>query len=214
MAVLDPVKVIITNYEEGKTEFLPAENNPEDEHAGHRDIPFGRELWIERDDFMTSPPPKYFRLGPGLKVRLKHAYIIECTDYKTDENGQVTEVHCIYFPESKSGEDKSGIKVKGTMHWLSSAHAQSAEVRLYDRLFNVENPASEEGDFKDFISEDSLKIISTAYIEPALKEASMQDRFQFIRLGYFCLDKNSKTDHLIFNRTVGLKDSWAKEMKK
>ncbi len=214
MAVLDPIKVIITNYEEGKTEFLPAENNPEDEHAGHRDIPFGRELWIERDDFMTSPPPKYFRLGPGLKVRLKHAYIIECTDYKTDENGQVTEVHCIYFPESKSGEDKSGIKVKGTMHWLSSAHAQSAEVRLYDRLFNVENPASEEGDFKDFISEDSLKIISTAYIEPALKEAAMQDRFQFIRLGYFCLDKNSKTDHLIFNRTVGLKDSWAKEMKK
>ncbi len=214
MAVLDPIKVIITNYEEGKTEFLPAENNPEDEHAGHRDIPFGRELWIERDDFMTSPPPKYFRLGPGLKVRLKHAYIIECTDYKTDENGQVTEVHCIYFPESKSGEDKSGIKVKGTMHWLSSAHAQSAEVRLYDRLFNVENPASEEGDFKDFISEDSLKIISTAYIEPALKEAAMQDRFQFIRLGYFCLDKNSKSDHLIFNRTVGLKDSWAKEMKK
>jgi glutaminyl-tRNA synthetase len=214
MAVLDPIKVIITNYEEGKTEFLPAENNPEDEHAGHRDIPFGRELWIERDDFMTSPPPKYFRLGPGLKVRLKHAYIIECTDYKTHDNGQVTEVHCIYFPESKSGEDKSGIKVKGTMHWLSSAHAQSAEVRLYDRLFNVENPASEEGDFKDFISEDSLKIISTAYIEPALKEASMQDRFQFIRLGYFCLDKNSKTDHLIFNRTVGLKDSWAKEMKK
>jgi glutaminyl-tRNA synthetase len=214
MAVLDPIKVIITNYEEGKTEFLPAENNPEDEHAGHRDIPFGRELWIERDDFMTSPPPKYFRLGPGLKVRLKHAYIIECTDYKTDENGQVTEVHCVYFPESKSGEDKSGIKVKGTMHWLSSAYAQSAEVRLYDRLFNVENPASEEGDFKDFISEDSLKIISTAYIEPALKEATMQDRFQFIRLGYFCLDKNSKTDHLIFNRTVGLKDSWAKEMKK
>jgi len=214
MAVLDPIKVIITNYPEGQTETLHAENNPEDEHAGNRDISFSRELWIERDDFMPTPPPKYFRLGPGLKVRLKHAYIIECTDFKMDENGQVTEVHCIYFPESKSGEDKSGIKVKGTMHWLNCASAKTAEVRIYDRLFNVENPASEEGDFKDYINTASLTVISNAYIEASLSDANMDDRFQFIRLGYFCLDKNSTPEHLVFSRTVGLKDSWAKEMKK
>lgn len=214
MAVLDPIKVIITNYPEGQTETLNAENNPEDEHAGHRDISFSRELWIERDDFMPTPPPKYFRLGLGLKVRLKHAYIIECTDFKMDENGQVTEVHCIYFPESKSGEDKSGIKVKGTMHWLNCASAKTAEVRIYDRLFNVENPASEEGDFKDYINSASLTVIPNAYIETSLAEANMNDRFQFIRLGYFCLDKNSTPENLVFNRTVGLKDSWAKEMKK
>jgi glutaminyl-tRNA synthetase len=214
MAVLDPIKVIITNYPEGQTETLHAENNPEDEHAGHRDILFSRELWIERDDFMPSPPPKYFRLGPGLKVRLKHAYIIECTDFKMDENGQVTEVHCIYFPESKSGEDKSGIKVKGTMHWLNCASAKTAEVRIYDRLFNVENPASEDGDFKDYLNSASLTVIPNAYIEASLSDANMDDRFQFIRLGYFCLDKNSTPEHLVFNRTVGLKDSWAKEMKK
>jgi glutaminyl-tRNA synthetase len=214
MAVLDPIKVIITNYDEHASEILLAENNPEDPNVGHREISFGRELWIEREDFMPEPPPKYFRLGPGLKVRLKHAYIIECTSFKTNENGQVSEIHCTYFPESKSGEDKSGIKVKGTMHWLHAASAQTAEVRLYDRLFTVENPASEEGDFKDFINPDSLQIIQKAYIEPALLEATLADRFQFLRLGYFCLDKKATSEHLIFNRTTGLKDSWAKEVKK
>jgi glutaminyl-tRNA synthetase len=214
MAVLDPIKVIITNYDEHASEILLAENNPEDPNGGHREISFGRELWIEREDFMPEPPPKYFRLGPGLKVRLKHAYIIECTSFKTNENGQVSEIHCTYFPESKSGEDKSGIKVKGTMHWLHAASAQTAEVRLYDRLFTVENPASEEGDFKDFINPDSLQIIQKAYIEPALLEATLADRFQFLRLGYFCLDKKATSEHLIFNRTTGLKDSWAKEVKK
>jgi len=214
MAVLDPVKVIITNYQEGQTETLKAENNPEDESAGHREIEFGRELWIERDDFSTNPPPKYFRLGPGLKVRLKHAYIIECTGFKTNEQGEVTEIECVYFPDSKSGADQSGLKVKGTMHWLACHTAQQAEVRLYDRLFNVENPAAEEGDFRSFINPDSLKVLSAAYIEPALTQAGPQDRFQFLRLGYFCLDKSSTPDRPVFNRTVGLKDSWAKEVKK
>lgn len=214
MAVLDPVKVIITNYDELATEVLMAENNPEDSTAGHRELRFGRELWIEREDFMPEPPPKYFRLGPGLKVRLKHAYIIECNSFTTDEQGKVTEIHCTYFPDSKSGEDKSGIKVKGTMHWLHCQSAATAEVRLYDRLFTVENPASEEGDFKDFINTESLQVIQEAYIEPALTEAKIQDRFQFLRLGYFCLDKNSTAEHLVFNRTTGLKDTFAKEVKK
>ncbi|MBP6624472.1 MAG: glutamine--tRNA ligase/YqeY domain fusion protein [Chitinophagaceae bacterium] len=214
MAVLDPVKLVITNYEEGKTEELMAENNPEDEFGGHRSILFGRELWIEREDFLENPPPKYFRLGPGLKVRLKSAYIIECHDVVKNDQGEITEIHCTYFPESKSGQDQSGIKVKGTMHWLHVESAVPAEVRLYDRLFRVEDPASEEGDFKDFVNPDNLKIISKAWVEPALAEASLQDRFQFIRLGYFCLDKLSSPENLIFNKTVGLKDSWAKESKK
>lgn len=208
MAVLDPIKVIITNFEEGHTEILHAENNPEDENAGHRTLEFGKELWIEREDFMENPPPKYFRLGPGLMVRLKHAFIIQCTDFKKDADGRVTEVHCIYFPESKSGQDQSGIKVKGTLHWVSCHAARTAEVRLYDRLFRVENPASEEGDFLSYLNDQSLEVIGQAQIEPILEEANLADRFQFLRLGYFCLDKNSKSDHLIFNRTVSLKDSW------
>ncbi len=214
MAVLDPIKLIITNYPEGQTETLSAENNPEDENGGHREISFSNTLWIEREDFMENPPPKYFRLGKGLKVRLKHAYIVECEDYKTDENGNVTEVYCKYFPESKSGSDTSGIKVKGTMHWLDVATAKEAEIRLYDRLFKVENPAAEEGDFKDYINADSLSIIPKAYIEPALAEAKEADRFQFLRIGYFALDKDSTSDKVVFNKTVGLKDSWAKEQKK
>lgn len=214
MAVLDPIKLIITNYPEGQTEILNAENNPEDENGGHREISFSNTLWIEREDFMENPPPKYFRLGKGLKVRLKHAYIIECEDYKTDENGNVTEVYCKYFPESKSGSDTSGIKVKGTMHWLDVATAKEAEIRLYDRLFKVENPAAEEGDFKDYINADSLSIIPKAYIEPALATATEADRFQFLRIGYFALDKDSTPDKVVFNKTVGLKDSWAKEQKK
>ena len=214
MAVLDPIKLIITNYPEGQTEILSAENNPEDENGGHREISFSNTLWIEREDFMENPPPKYFRLGKGLKVRLKHAYIVECEDYKTDENGNVTEVYCKYFPESKSGSDTSGIKVKGTMHWLDVATAKEAEIRLYDRLFKVENPAAEEGDFKEYINADSLTVIPKAYIEPALGEATEVDRFQFLRIGYFALDKDSTADKLVFNKTVGLKDSWGKEQKK
>lgn len=214
MAVLDPVKLIITNYPEGQSEILKAENNPEDENAGHREITFSRELWIERDDFMENPPAKYFRLAKGHKVRLKHAYIVECEDYKTDENGKVTEIYCKYIPESKSGSDTSGIKVKGTIHWLDVHTAKSAEIRLYDRLFKVENPSAEEGDFKDYINADSLSVIPQAYIEPALTEATEQDRFQFLRIGYFALDKDSTPEHLVFNKTVGLKDSWAKAQQK
>jgi glutaminyl-tRNA synthetase len=214
MAVLDPVKLIITNYEAGVSEELMAENNPEDEQGGARTISFSRELWIEREDFNENPPPKYFRLGPGLKVRLKHAYIIECTGFEKNEQGEITEIYASYFPESKSGQDQSGIKVKGTMHWVDVNTAQPAEVRLYDRLFRVEDPSNEEGDFKEFINPDNLKIISRAWIEPALTQAKDQDRFQFLRLGYFCLDKFSTPEHLIFNKTVGLKDSWAKEVKK
>lgn len=214
MAVLDPIKLIITNYPEGQTETLSAENNPEDENGGHREIGFSNTLWIERDDFMENPPAKYFRLGVGLKSRLKHAYIVECTGFKKDENGNVTEVYCTYFPESKSGSDTSGIKVKGTMHWVDANTAETAEIRLYDRLFKVENPAAEDGDFKDYINTDSLSTISKAYIEPALKDAAAADRFQFLRIGYFTLDKDSTADHIVFNKTVGLKDSWSKEQKK
>lgn len=213
MAVLDPIKLIITNYEDGKTGMLHAENNPEDDNAGSHEIEFGKELWIERDDFMENPPAKFFRLGVGLSTRLKHAYIVTCNDFKKDENGNVTEIFCTYSPESKSGQDTSGIKVKGTIHWVNCATAKTADVRLYDRLFKVENPAKAE-DFKETINENSLQIISKAFIEPALAKASIDDKFQFLRLGYFCLDKNSTTENLIFNKTVGLKDSWAKEVKK
>lgn len=214
MAVLDPVKLIITNYPEGQTEELHAENNPEDAAAGSRNIAFSRELWIEREDFMEAPPKKFFRLGPGLSVRLKHAYIVTCTDFKKDESGKVIEIHCTYLPESKSGSDTSGLKVKGTIHWVSIAHARTAEVRLYDRLFSVEDPSSEAGDFKSYLNPDSLTVIPEAYIEPALAAAQVQDRFQFLRKGYFCVDKDSSAEHLVFNRTVGLKDSWGKEQKK
>lgn len=214
MAVLDPVQLIITNYPEGQSEMLQAENNPEDPQAGHRELPFSRELSIEREDFMAAPPANFFRLGPGLKVRLKHAYIIECTGYEMDAKGRVTKIYCTYFPESKSGSDKSGIKVKGTMHWLSMPHARRAEVRLYDRLFRVENPAAEEGDYRDFLNPDSLRVIPDAMIEPALAEAGADERFQFLRVGYFCRDRDSTSDHPVFNRTVGLKDSWVKESKK
>lgn len=210
MAVLDPVKLIITNYPENQTELLTAENNPEDEHAGHREIPFSREIWIEREDFMENPPKKFFRLGPGLMVRLKYAYIIQCDSFKKDENGKITEIHCTYIPESKSGQDSSGIKVKGTIHWVNAANAVTAEVRLYDRLFRVENPSAEDGDFKEYINPDSLNIIERAYIEPALLGAAQEEHFQFLRKGYFILDKKSSPEHLIFNRTVTLKDSWSK----
>jgi glutaminyl-tRNA synthetase len=163
---------------------------------------------------MEQPPKGYFRLGPGLKTRLKHAYIVECTDYQKDSEGNITEVHCTYIPESKSGNDTSGVKVKGTIHWLDSNSCVTAEVRLYDRLFKVEDPSNEDGDFKSYLNEESLTIIQNALVEPALKSAQSQDRFQFLRNGYFCVDPDSGLDHLIFNKTVGLKDSWAKEQKK
>lgn len=214
MAVLDPIKLIITNYPEGQTEQLEIENNPEDPTAGKRLMPFSHELWIEREDFMEEPPKKFFRLGVGLKVRLKGAYIVECVGYKKDEKGSITEVHCTYIPESKSGQDTSGINVKGTIHWVNVATAQTAEVRLYDRLFKVEDPSSEEGDFKSYINEDSMVVLPSVYIEPALLNAKEGEHFQFLRKGYFCLDSDSTENKLIFNRTVTLKDAWAKEQKK
>ena len=213
MAVLDPVKLIIDNYEEGETEELISENGP-DESLGKRNLPFCNELWIEREDFMEEPAKKWFRLAPGCMVRLKSAYIVKCESFTKDAEGKVTEIHCTYIPESKSGHDTSGINVKGTIHWVSALHAATAEVRLYDRLFTVENPLGEEGDFKDTINPNSLQVIQHAIIEPSLKDATPESRYQFIRKGYFCLDKDSTKDKLVFNRTVTLKDAWAKEVKK
>jgi len=212
-AVLNPMKVVITNFPEGQTEWMETENNPEDPEAGKRPLPFSRELWIEQDDFMENPPPKYFRLSPGGMVRLKSAFIIRCDEAVKDAEGKVTELRCTYIPESRSGQDTSGLKVQGVIHWLSAEHARTAEVRLYDRLFRVEDPAAEE-DFKSTINPDSLHIISQAFVEPALMEAKLGDRFQFTRLGYFCVDPDSKDIEMVFNRTVTLKDTWAKEQKK
>jgi glutaminyl-tRNA synthetase len=211
MVVMDPVKLVISNYPEGSYEMLKGENNPEaEDKGGEREIPFGRELWIDRDDFMENPGKKYFRLGPGLKVRLKHAYIIECESYEKDEQGKITLIRCRYIPESKSGHDTSGLVVKGTIHWVSVKDAIPCELRLYDRLFRVEDPATAEGDFKDHLNPDSLHVIKTAMAEPSLKEAQPGDKYQFIRKGYFCPDKDSSKSRLIFNRTVSLKDSWVK----
>ncbi|MBC8053617.1 MAG: glutamine--tRNA ligase/YqeY domain fusion protein [Sphingobacteriaceae bacterium] len=215
MAVLDPIKLVITNYPDGQGEILHGENNPEAEGGeGIREIPFGKELWIEREDFMENPAKKYFRLGPGLMVRLKHAYIVKCEDFVKDEAGNITEVHCSYIPESKSGEDTSGIHVKGTIHWVNVEHAATAEVRLYDRLFRVEDPGNEERDFKEYINTESLQVIPSAYIEKDLATAELGRGYQFIRKGYFTLDKDSAAEKLVFNRTVTLKDTWAKEVKK
>lgn len=213
MVVFDPVKVVITNYT-GDEEILTSENNPEDPNSGMRDIPFSNELYIEREDFMENPPKKYFRLAPGQMVRLKSAYIIQCNEVIKDADGKVTELHCKYIPESKSGHDTSGIHVKGTLHWVSLKHAINVEVREYDRLFKVEDPTDEEGDFKDYLNPDSLKVVTTAFAEPALKTAKFDERYQFLRKGYFCLDRDSSPSAVIFNRTVGLKDAWAKESKK
>ena len=214
MAVLDPVKLVITNYPEGQEDIFIADNNPEDASAGTREIPFSREVWIEREDFMEVAAKKYFRLAPGNKVRLKNAYIVECTGCAKDDAGNITEVHCSYLPESKSGSDTSGLTVKGTIHWVSIPHAKTAEVRMYDRLFKVEDPANEEGDFKDHINPDSMHILPAVYIEPALVTALPGDRVQFMRKGYFCVDTDSTSKHLVFNRTATLKDAWAKEVKR
>jgi len=180
----------------------------------NREIPFGREIFIEREDFMENPPKKFFRLAPGKRVRLKSAYIIECEKVVKDDQGIITELQCSYLPESKSGSDSSGLKVQGTLHWVSKAHAIGVTLRLYDRLFKVENPSVEAGDFKDYINPDSLRVIENAVAEPSLAEAKSDERFQFIRKAYFCLDRESSESRLIFNRTVTLKDTWAKEIKK
>ncbi len=214
MVVFNPVKLVLTNYEAGREEIVTSENNPEDPDGGVREIPFSGELYIEREDFMENPPKKYFRLAPGQMVRLKSAYIIKCEEVIKDDTGKVTELRCTYIPESKSGHDTSGINVKGTLHWVSVKHAITAEVRLYDRLFKVENPSSEEGDFKDYINPDSLQTITAVYAEPDLMKAKFDEAYQFIRKGYFVLDKDSSTSGIVFNRTVGLKDAWAKEVKK
>jgi glutaminyl-tRNA synthetase len=212
MAVLDPVKLVIDNYPEGKTEIFSNENNPEVEGGdGSREIPFDRELWIERDDFMEVPTKKYFRLGIGLMVRLKSAYIIKGESVVKDADGNITEIHCSYIPESQSGNDTSGINVKGTIHWVSVAHAKTAAVRLYDRLFQVEDPGSEDGDFKDYINPNSLQVLPAVFIESDLANATPGVAVQFMRKGYFTLDKNSTADNLVFNRTVTLKDSWVKK---
>jgi glutaminyl-tRNA synthetase len=213
MVVFDPLKVVITNYEKD-VELLEGEDNPEDEKSGKREIPFGKELYIEREDFMENPPKKYFRLYPGGMVRLKSAYIIRCDEAVKDDKGNITELLCSYFPESRSGHDTSGINVKGTLHWVELTNAITAEVRLYDRLFKVEDPSSEEGDFKDYINPGSLQTITTAYAEPALKNARINERYQFLRKGYFTLDNKDTYARLVFNRTVTLKDAWAKEQKK
>lgn len=211
MAVLDPVKLEITNYPAAEFETLFSENNPEMPETDERLVHFGRDLWIEREDFMEEPSKKWFRLAPGSVVRLKSAYIVRCTGYEKDEHGKLTKVLAEYIPESKSGSDTSGINVKGTIHWISAEHAVVAQVRLYDRLFKVEDPSSEEGDFKDYINPDSLQIIEHAYIEPELLKAQVGEQFQFLRKGYFTLDSvHSTQDKLVFNRTVSLKDTWAK----
>lgn len=215
MVVLDPVKLVVTNYPDGKVEEMEGENNPEAAGGGgSRIIPFTKQLWIEREDFMEEPPKKFFRLGVGLMVRLKNAYIVKCTGFNKDENGKVTEVLAEYFENSRSGHDTSGIVVKGTIHWVSVQHALNAEIRLYDRLFKVENPAVEEGDFKNYINPESLQVIENALIEPDLIKATFDERYQFIRKGYFVLDEDSSEEKIVFNRTVTLKDTWAKETKK
>ena len=215
-AVLNPVKVVLTNYPDDKVEMMSMDNNPEQENAGVHQMPFTREIYIERDDFMEEPPKKFFRMTPGKEVRLKGAYIVMCTGCKKDDDGNVTEIYCEIDPTSRSGEPGSERKVKGTLHWVSASHCVDAEVRLYDRLFAVENPAAEtEKDFRDLLNPDSLKVIQHAKIEPYLAEiAKPEEKFQFQRIGYFCVDPDSTPEKLVFNRTIGLKDSWAKAQKK
>lgn len=210
MVVFDPIKVVITNFEAGKVEMMESEENPEAEEIAKRAVPFSRELYIEREDFMENPPKKFFRLAPGQTVRLKSAYIIRCDNVEKDAAGTIMALHCTYFPESRSGSDTSGIHVKGTLHWVSIAHAIKAEVRLYDRLFSVEDLSQVEGDFRDYLNPDSLQVLPAVYAEPALKDATPEARYQFLRKGYFCLDPDSSGDKLVFNRTVSLRDMWKK----
>jgi glutaminyl-tRNA synthetase len=215
MAVLDPVKVVIDNYPEGQVDYAEVQNNPEDPAAGTRKIPFGREVWIEREDFMEAPAKKFFRMAPGQEVRLRGACLFTCTGVVKDASGAVAEIHGTYDPASKGGNAADGRKIKGTIHWVSAAHAVPLTVRLYDRLFTVPDPMGDESkDFLEFLNPDSLKAVA-AYGEPALKEAQPGERFQFERIGYFCADtRDSKPGEPVFNRTVTLKDSWTKETKK
>ena len=213
-AVLNPVKLIITNYPEGQVEMMEAVNNPEDENSGTHEIAFSRELWMEREDFMEDAPKKFFRMTPGQEVRLKSAYIVKCTGVKKDAEGNIEEIYCEYDPMTKSGMPDANRKVKGTLHWLSVAHSIPAEVRLYDRLFSVENPSADERDFRELINPDSLEVRTNCYVEEYLKDAKPLDHFQFQRIGYFNVDTDSSAEKLVFNRTVSLKDSWAKEQKK
>jgi len=210
--VLDPLRVLITNYPAGKVEDVELINNPEDESMGTRKVPFSNEIFIERDDFMENPPGKFFRLGPGMEVRLKGAYIIKCESFrKNEKTGLIEEVRCTYDPATRSGEHASEKKVKGTLHWVSAQHAVDAEVRLYDRLFNHEDPAGQkEDDYRKFLNPDSLKILNTCKVEPSLRSAGPSGKFQFQRIGYFCVDYDSTESNLIFNRTVSLRDTWAK----
>lgn len=216
MGVIRPLKVTITNYPDDKIEELEAVNNPEDESMGKRTVPFCKEIFIEQDDFMEDPPKKFFRLSPGNEVRLRYAYIIKCEEVVKDGNGNIVELKCTYDPDTKSGTGTSKKKVKGTIHWVSAKHAVKAEVRLYDRLFNVEDPGGDkEVDFKEHINPNSLEIVENALIEPFIKDAKPLDKFQFERLGYFCVDTKYTTDEkLVFNRTVTLRDTWAKMNKK
>jgi len=214
MAVLKPLKVVITNLSENHEEKLTTDNNPEDASRGTRELIFSREIYIEADDFMENPPKKYFRLFPGGMVRLKSAYIIVCDEVIKDKEGNILELHCRYIPESKSGEDTSGIHVKGTLHWVSAKHALTAEARMYDRLFTVELPdADETKDFKEFINPNSLTVLNPIFIEPAAAHLNVGDSIQFLRHGYFCVDPDSTTDKKVFNLTVGLKDTWSKNQK-
>ncbi len=213
MGVLDPLKVIITNYPENSEEMLEAVNNPEDESMGSRNVPFSRELYLEQEDFMEIPVKGYFRLSPGTEVRLRYAYFIKCNDIIRDSSGKIAEIHCTYDPESKGGKAPDGRKVKATLHWVSAKHGVKTEVRLYDRLFNVENPdGDKEGkDFKEFLNPNSLQVLDGAILEPYILNAKAGDKFQFERKGYFCVDRDSTPDKLVFNRTVTLKDSWEKQ---
>ena len=213
MAVLDPIKVVITNYPKDHVEELEADNNPEDESAGKRNLLFSREIFIERSDFMEDPPKKFFRLGPGREVRLKHAYYITCTDFIKNENGDVMEIHCTYDPATKGGWSDDGRKVRGTLHWVSAQHVVDAEVRLYNHLFNVENPEADGDDFIQHLNPDSLIINTQAKLESSLTDAKQGIKYQLLRNGYFCLDTDSTQKQLIFNRTVGLRDSWGKKQK-
>jgi glutaminyl-tRNA synthetase len=212
MTVLRPLKVVITNYPEGQTEDVDVINNPEDASAGTRKVPFSRELYIEREDFMENPPKKFYRLSPGKEVRLRSAYFITCTDVVKDERGEIVELRCTYDPATRGGDARDGRKVKATLHWVSAAHAVTAEVRLYDRLFTVEDPENvpEGKTFLDCLNPASLEVLTGAKAEPSLASATPGTRVQFERLGYFCVDTDSRPGALVFNRTVGLRDSWAK----
>jgi glutaminyl-tRNA synthetase len=216
MGVINPLKVVLDNYPEDLTEEFDADNNPEEPETGTRKVKFTKELYIDRDDFMENPPKKYFRLAPGIEVRLKHAYYITLTDIVKDADGNITELHCKYDPESRGGASPDGRRVKGTIQWVSAKYGVPAEVRIYDRLFNVENPDKvEEGhDFLENMNKDSLTVIGNAMVEPALADIEVGKAVQFIRIGYFCKDKDSKPGKPVFNKTIGLKDGWAKEQKK